>query len=61
MERPLGDLAAALLDIGAGGVGHVLALLPGHRLVLDPGHLLVHLLGHGLGGLSKVLADADFL
>ena len=59
MERPLGDLAVALLDIGAGGVGHV--LLPGHRLVLDPGHLLVHLLGHGLGGLSKVLADADFL
>ena len=57
MERPLGDLAVALLDIGAGGVGHVLALLPGHRLVLDPGHLLVHL----LGGLSKVLADADFL
>ena len=58
MERPLGDLTVALLDIG---VGHVLALLPGHRLVLDPGHLLVHLLGHGLGGLSKVLADADFL
>merc|ERR1719291_350957 len=54
LDGPLGDLALALLDIGAGGVGHLLALLPGHRLVLGPGHLLAHLLGHlpalGLGG-----------
>merc|ERR1719291_843602 len=54
LDRPLRDLALALLDVGAGGVGHLLALLPGHRLVLGPGHLLAHLLGHlpalGLGG-----------
>ena len=53
LDRPLGDLALALLDVGAGGVGHLLALLLGHRLVLGPGHLLAHLLGHlpadGLG------------
>ena len=55
------------LYIGAGGVGHLLALLPGDGLILDLGHLLTHLLGHlpalWLGGLNMnmLLADADFL
>ena len=55
------------LYIGAGGVGHLLALLPGDGLILDLGHLLAHLLGHlpalWLGGLNMnmLLADADFL
>ena len=53
LHRPLGDLALALLDISANGVGDIVALPPGDGVVDGLGNLLAHLLGHlathGLG------------
>ena len=49
----LGDLALALLEISADGVGDIMALPPGDGVVDGLGHLLTYLLGHlaahGLG------------
>ena len=53
LDWPLGDLALALLEIGADGVGNIMALPPGDGVVDGLGHLLTYLLGHlaahGLG------------
>ena len=53
LDRSLGDLALALLDISANGVGDIVALPPGDGVVHGLGDLLAHLLGHlathGLG------------
>ena len=55
LDRFLGNLALALLDIRAQGIGHIATLPPGHSLVGCLRHLLAHLLGHlaahGLGHL----------
>ena len=42
----LGDLALALLDFSANGVGYVMALPSGDGVVNGLGHLLTDLLGH---------------
>jgi len=44
LHRPLGDLALALLDISADGVGYVMALPSGDGVVDGLGHLLTDLL-----------------
>merc|ERR1711910_215164 len=53
LDWSLGDLALALLDISADGVGDIMALPPGDGVVDGLWNLLAHLLGnlaaHGLG------------
>ena len=44
LHRPLGDLALALLDFSADGVGYVMALPSGDGVVNGLGHLLTDLL-----------------
>ena len=46
LHRPLGDLALALLDISADGVGYVMALPSGDGVVNGLGHLLTDLSGN---------------
>merc|ERR1719219_2260952 len=44
LDWSLGDLALALLDISADGVGDIMTLPPGDGVVDGLGHLLTHLL-----------------
>merc|ERR1719234_1446296 len=54
LDRPLGDLTLALLDISTHGVSDIMALPPGDGVVHSLGHLLTDFLGdlaaHGLRG-----------
>merc|ERR1719360_70729 len=45
LDRLLGDLALALLDISTHGVGDIMALPPGDGVIHGLGHLLTNLLG----------------
>merc|ERR1719500_2125814 len=45
LDRLLGDLALALLDISTDGVGDIVALSPGDGVVHGLGNLLTHFLG----------------
>ena len=54
LDRSLGDLTLALLDISTHGVGDIMALPPGDGVIHSLGHLLTDFLGdlaaHGLRG-----------
>merc|ERR1719500_2224222 len=45
LDRLLGDLTLALLDISTDGVGNIVALSPGDGVIHGLGHLLTDLLG----------------